>query len=111
MRHNKLAVALLIVKKSLSVRATESHIRNFNDTKQVSIDSGADVNPDIKRLEIEVSEKLGAKLSIEHKARGSGKIVINYNDLDELEGILEHIKLVFYFREILVGQKKKDNIK
>jgi ParB family chromosome partitioning protein len=51
-----------------------------------------DVNPDIKRLEIEVSEKLGAKLSIEHKARGSGKIVINYNDLDELEGILDHIK-------------------
>ena len=87
----QITVALLIVKKSLSVRATESYIRNFNDIKQVNIDSRNDVNPDIKRLEIEVSEKLGAKLSIEHKAKGSGKIVINYNDLDELEGILEHI--------------------
>ena len=57
----------------------------------MNIESRNDVNPDIKRLEIEVSEKLGAKLSIEHKVKGSGKIVINYNDLDELEGILEHI--------------------
>ena len=88
----QISIALLIVKKSLSVRATENHIRNVNNTKKESIHSGVDVNPDIKRLEIEVSEKLGAKLSIEHKARGSGKIVINYNDLDELEGILEHIK-------------------
>lgn len=87
----QITVALLIVKKSLSVRATESYIRNFNDIKQVNIESSNDVNPDIKRLEIEVSEKLGAKLSIEHKVKGSGKIVINYNDLDELEGILEHI--------------------
>ncbi|MDA9109674.1 ParB/RepB/Spo0J family partition protein [Woeseiaceae bacterium] len=87
----QITVALLIVKKSLSVRATESYIRNFNDIKQVNIESRNDVNPDIKRLEIEVSEKLGAKLSIEHKVKGSGKIVINYNDLDELEGILEHI--------------------
>lgn len=87
----QITVALLIVKKSLSVRATESYIRNFNDIKQVNIDSRNDVNPDIKRLEIEVSEKLGAKISIAHKAKGSGKIVINYNDLDELEGILEHI--------------------
>jgi ParB family chromosome partitioning protein len=88
----QISIALLIVKKSLSVRATENYIRNVNNTKKVSIHSRVDVNPDIKRLEIEVSEKLGAKLSIEHKARGSGKIVINYNDLDELEGILEHIK-------------------
>ena len=88
----QISIALLIVKKSLSVRATENYIRNVNNTKKVSIHSRVDVNPDIKRLEIEVSEKLGAKLSIEHKARGSGKIVINYNDLDELEGILGHIK-------------------
>lgn len=88
----QISIALLIVKKSLSVRATENYIRNVNNTKKVSIHSRVDVNPDIKRLEIEVSEKLGAKLSIEHKARGSGKIVINYNDLDELEGILDHIK-------------------
>jgi ParB family chromosome partitioning protein len=47
---------------------------------------------DIRRLEIEVSEKLGARVSVEHTAKGSGKIVIGYNSLDELDGILKHIK-------------------
>ena len=88
----QITVALLIVKKSLSVRATEKYIRNFNGTNKTNSTSRAHSNPDIKRLEIEVAEKLGAKLFIEHKAKGNGRIVINYNNLDELEGILEHIK-------------------
>tara|TARA_B110000116_G_scaffold39242_1_gene31506 strand:- start:444 stop:1325 length:882 start_codon:yes stop_codon:yes gene_type:complete len=88
----QITVALLIVKKSLSVRATEKYIRNFNGANKTNSTSRAHSNPDIKRLEIEIAEKLGAKLFIEHKAKGNGRIVINYNNLDELEGILEHIK-------------------
>jgi len=88
----QITVALLIVKKSLSVRATEKYIRNFNGANKTKSTSRAHSNPDIKRLEIEIAEKLGAKLFIEHKAKGNGRIVINYNNLDELEGILEHIK-------------------
>ena len=49
-------------------------------------------NADIRRLEIEVSEKLGAKVSVDHKKNGTGKLVISYNTLDELDGILKHIK-------------------
>jgi ParB family chromosome partitioning protein len=49
-------------------------------------------NADIRRLEIEVSEKLGAKVSVQHTAKGTGKIVISYNNLDELDGNLKHIK-------------------
>jgi ParB family chromosome partitioning protein len=49
-------------------------------------------NADIRRLEIEVSETLGAKVRIDHSQKGSGKLVINYNSLDELDGILKHIK-------------------
>ena len=49
-------------------------------------------NADIRRLEIEVSEKLGAKVSVDHTAKGAGKLVISYNSLDELDGILKHIK-------------------
>jgi len=50
------------------------------------------INPDIQRLEISMSEKLGAKLKIDHKNNGNGKIIINYNSVDELEGIIDHIK-------------------
>ena len=49
-------------------------------------------NADIRRLEIEISEKLGAKVSVDHTANGAGKLIINYNSLDELDGILKHIK-------------------
>jgi len=86
------SIALLIVKKSLSVRAAENYIRNFNGPNKTKSNSRANNNPDIKRLEIEVSEKIGAKLCIEHKVKGNGRIIIDYNNLDELEGILEHIK-------------------
>ena len=54
--------------------------------KAVSVDA------DIRRLEIEVSEKLGAKVSVDHSKKGSGKLVISYNSLDELDGILKHIR-------------------
>ena len=47
---------------------------------------------DIRRLEVEVSEKLGAKVKLSHTKKGSGKLVISYNNLDELDGILKHIK-------------------
>ena len=50
------------------------------------------VRADIRRLETEVSEKLGAKVRLDHGKKGSGKLVISYNNLDELDGILKHIK-------------------
>ena len=46
-------------------------------------------DPDIRNLEQDVSERLGAKVTIQHGAKGRGKLVIQYNDLDELDGILE----------------------
>ena len=48
-------------------------------------------NADIRRLEIEISEKLGAKVHIDHTKKGAGKVVIGYHNLDELDGILKHI--------------------
>ena len=41
---------------------------------------------------MEVSDKLGAKVRVDHSKKGSGKLVISYNSLDELDGILKHIK-------------------
>jgi ParB family chromosome partitioning protein len=39
-----------------------------------------------------LSEKLGAKVHVQHSASGKGKLVISYHTLDELDGILEHIQ-------------------
>ena len=52
----------------------------------------ASQNADIRRLEKDVSDRLGAKVSVQHTSKGAGKLVISYNSLDELDGILSHIK-------------------
>jgi ParB family chromosome partitioning protein len=81
-----------IIKKGLSVRETEKLIRNLLDGDSKPVKKTPAQNADIRRLEIEVSEKLGAKVSFDHTSKGAGKLVISYNSLDELDGILKHIK-------------------
>ncbi len=50
------------------------------------------VDPDVKSLENQLSEKIGVPVMIQHSAKGKGKLVLKYNNLDELDGILKHIK-------------------
>jgi ParB family chromosome partitioning protein len=78
-----------------SVRATEDAVRKVGGPQGTSKASkpagrGAD-DPNVRRLEADLSEKLAAAVSIEHGPKG-GRVVIRYNGLDELEGILAHIK-------------------
>lgn len=85
-------MAMLVVKQNLSVRATENYIRNIGKKLGRKKNSSESLNPDVHRLEVSIAEKIGAKLQIKHKTNGNGQIIINYNSLDELEGIIEHIK-------------------
>jgi ParB family transcriptional regulator, chromosome partitioning protein len=90
-RRQQIEVANLVAKKGLSVRDTEALVRRLiaPATAQKS-DSNA-VDPDIRRLELELADKLGAKVLFQHAVSGKGKLVVTYNSLDELEGILSHI--------------------
>ncbi len=87
-------VARQVVQKGLSVRETEALVKRIVDGKKAPKKPAASQsgNADIRRLEQDVSEKLGAKVRVEHTQKGSGKLVIAYNSLDELDGILKHIK-------------------
>jgi ParB family chromosome partitioning protein len=89
----QLDAAQRVIKKGLSVRETERLVKQMLDTggSKPGKKSPAQ-NADIRRLEIEISEKLGAKVSVDHTAKGPGKLVISYNSLDELDGILKHIR-------------------
>lgn len=74
-----------------SVRETEKQVkRQLNPPPKVS-ESTASMDPDIKRLQEQVSERLGAPVNVEHKSNGKGRLVINYSSLDELDGILAKI--------------------
>jgi ParB family chromosome partitioning protein len=82
-----------VIKKGLSVRETERLVKRLLEgASKKPAKPTATKDADIRRLEIEMSEKLGARVSVEHTAKGPGKIVISYNSLDELDGILKHIK-------------------
>jgi ParB family chromosome partitioning protein len=82
-----------VIKRGLSVRETERLVKRVLDRAGSKPGKKTPAqNADIRRLEIEVSEKLGAKVSVDHTAKGAGKLVISYNSLDELDGILKHIR-------------------
>ena len=81
-----------VAKKGLSVRATEALVRRLAKGPTKSKASSESGNADIRRLETDISDKLGAKVRIDHGKKGDGQVVIRYNSLDELDGILKHIK-------------------
>jgi ParB family chromosome partitioning protein len=83
-----------VVKKGLSVRETEQLVRRVlaNQAGKKAKASSTAPNADIRKLEVDISGKLGAKVRIAHTQKGAGKLIISYNTLDELDGILKHIK-------------------
>jgi ParB family chromosome partitioning protein len=92
-RRQQIEVATQVAKRSLSVRDTEALVRRLINPKAAeAAGTPATPDPDIRRLETEIAEKLGAKVAFQHAASGKGKLVVSYNSLDELEGILAHIR-------------------
>lgn len=87
----QVSAAQTVVSKGLSVRQTEALVRTLLENKNKPKADEARVDPDIKRLQEELSEKIGAVVDIQHGSKGKGRLVLNYNSLDELEGILAHI--------------------
>jgi len=81
-----------VAKQGLSVRATERLVKRLLNGSAAKPAAPKESNADIRRLEVDISEKLGASVRIEHGKKGDGKLTIRYNSLDELDGILEHIK-------------------
>lgn len=87
----QLEASRIVVDKGLTVRQTEALVSKW----QSGVQGPAQVttkNQDIQRLEQKLSEQLGAGVAIQHSSGGKGKMVIRYNSLDELDGILTHIK-------------------
>jgi ParB family transcriptional regulator, chromosome partitioning protein len=88
----QIEVAKTVAKKGMSVRETERLVKRLLEAEAHPKEKGAQLrNPDVVRLESNLSEKLGAPISIQYNNKGKGKLVIEYNSLDELDGILEHI--------------------
>jgi ParB family chromosome partitioning protein len=94
-RRQQVEVGALAARNGLSVRETEALVRKLLQPPAGGggHDSPAPrVDPNIARLQEDLSEKLGAKVLIQHASGGKGKLVVHYNSLDELDGVLAHIQ-------------------
>ena len=81
-----------VATQGLSVRETERLVKKMQSTAQSGpAPDRASHDPDIRKLEQRLSEVLAAAVSIQHSSKGKGKLVIQYNSLDELDGVLARL--------------------
>jgi ParB family chromosome partitioning protein len=80
-----------VVQKKLTVRATELLVQQYREGEPIPpLPENRD--PDIRRLEEDLSTRIGTMVLIRHGKKGSGKLIINYDSLDQLEGVLDRIR-------------------
>ncbi|HCL14070.1 ParB/RepB/Spo0J family partition protein [Stutzerimonas stutzeri] len=80
-----------VVARGLTVRQTEALVRQWLSSKEAP-KVEVKVDPDISRLEQRLAERLGSPVQIKHGQKGKGQLVIRYSSLDELQGVLAHIR-------------------
>ena len=82
-------IAKKIIKKNLSVRQTENLVRFYkSSTKSIKISK----DPNIKKIEIDLMEKIGLKTHISNKKNNKGTVSFDYRDLDQLNHLIEIVK-------------------
>lgn len=86
----QVAAAQKIAREGLTVRAAEKLVKDAQT--EAKPQKTKTVDYDTIRLQNQLTAKLGAKVVIEHKDNGTGKLVIAYASLEELDGILEQIR-------------------
>jgi ParB family chromosome partitioning protein len=89
----QIAAARHFIERELSVRQAEHYVKRLLQ----AVTTGGKrkekaASPDVRRLEQDLGERLGAKVTFKQGARGSGALTIHYHSLEELDGILAHIK-------------------
>lgn len=92
---DQFAVAQKVVAGGLSVRATEALVRKLlqvSSAEKAGDNTSDRADPDVLKLERELSEKIGAAVSLRYNAAGKGQLTIKYSSLDELDGILTRIR-------------------
>ena len=88
----QVSAARTVVSKAMSVREAEALVRRTLKGDDAKIKPNKTVDPNIRQLQDDLAQKLGASVEIQHGQGGKGKLVLSYNSLDELDGILSHIK-------------------
>jgi ParB family chromosome partitioning protein len=84
-------IAQQVVTKGLSVRQTEALVRRLLEDKNKTPSTSTEFSTDISKLEEDLGQKIGVPVMVQHNAKGRGRLILKYNSLDELDGILKHM--------------------
>ena len=88
----QLALANRVISESLSVRQCEALVAEVSNNKKKTSKKTKATDPNTSSLERELSEIFGSSVEIRHNKNGKGKLIVNFNNLDTLQGILDKIK-------------------
>jgi len=92
-RRQQAEIGAFIAKKGLSVREAEALVRRLSaQPGDASARGQPEQDPDVRRLEADLTEKLGARVEVKQGAAGKGRLIISYHSLDELDGILARLR-------------------
>ena len=86
-------IAQDVAMKQLSVRQTEALVRKLSAVSPKQGQRTSDRDGDTALLERRLSDHLGANVRITQRAQGRGELVIKYGNLDELDGVLQRLRL------------------
>jgi ParB family chromosome partitioning protein len=84
---DQLRAARQVAKRGLSVRQTEALVKSWGGDAAVKPNK----DPNVSRLEQDLSDRFGARVRIHHQQNGRGRLEIQYTTLDELDGILKRL--------------------
>jgi ParB family chromosome partitioning protein len=92
--NNQIALAQRVIAKNLTARQTEMLVQQFlqkntGKAKEEDIKKSLIHDPDIARLERQLSDNIGLAVKVQHHKKGTGKLIIHYNSSDELDGVLK----------------------
>jgi len=85
-------IARKVAANGLSVRETENIVRRIQQPKSNHKSNPSPLDPRWLTIQNNLCETLGAKVKISSASNGKGRLTIQYNSPEELEGILQHIK-------------------
>jgi ParB family transcriptional regulator, chromosome partitioning protein len=89
----QIEVAKAMVTKGLSVREAEHLVRQLHKEPDGK-SQPSPVDPDIKRLQDNLSKRLKLKVAIQCNAKGKGKLVIRYKNLNQLDELLNKLQTI-----------------
>ena len=84
-RYNAKEIALSILKENLSARSVENLVKNQKDSEGKKGTSKSKTDPNALLAQSQIEESLGLKTKVVSRKNNSGKIIVEFNNLEQFE--------------------------